>query len=108
MVEHVLSCQRCHKTSVVHQHFRPELPQDNDLKAYGNALKNSQGKARLVLLVYPRRSSSLLHEAAPDEVRALFGEATSCQEAGALRAAAAMYRATVEEICRDRQAAGKV
>lgn len=106
VVEHVLSCQRCHKTSVVHQHWGPALPPAVDDEAFSAALKSKKSKVRFVVLVHPRRSADLLHEAAPDAVRDLFGEGTRCQEAGALRAAAAMYRATVEEICKDRGAAG--
>ncbi|MFI9587833.1 DUF4145 domain-containing protein [Streptomyces sp. NPDC052236] len=60
-----------------------------------------------MVLVHPRRDANLLNNAAPEEVRGLFSEATRCQEAGALRAAAAMYRAAVEVICKDRGATGK-
>lgn len=106
VVEHVLSCQRCHRTSVVHQHWGPDLPQGVDNETFSAALDSKNSKVRFVVLVHPRRSANLLHEAAPDAVRDLFSEGTRCQEAGALRAAAAMYRAAVEEICKDRCAAG--
>ncbi|MFJ4828754.1 DUF4145 domain-containing protein [Streptomyces sp. NPDC088747] len=43
----------------------------------------------------------------PHRKSATFSEGTRCQEAGALRAAAAMYRAAVEELCKDRGATGR-
>ncbi|MGV9319733.1 DUF4145 domain-containing protein [Streptomyces sp. NPDC003660] len=106
VMEHVLSCQRCHKTSVLHEHWGPDLPKGDDHKAFVAALESKKSKVRFVALVHPRHSANLLHEAAPDAVRDLFSEGTRCEEAGALRAAAAMYRAAVEEICKDRGATG--
>ncbi|EDY45738.1 DUF4145 domain-containing protein [Streptomyces sp. SPB074] len=107
VVEHILSCQSCKKTAVVHQHWGPDLPQGDDEEALATALKNKAAKPRLLVLVHPRRSAQTLDEAAPQEVRDLFGEGTKCQEAGALRAAAGMYRAAVEELCKDRGATGR-
>ena len=43
----------------------------------------------------------------PEKIRELFVEGSVAEHAGALRAAAALYRATVEEICADRSAQGK-
>ncbi|MFJ8614133.1 DUF4145 domain-containing protein [Streptomyces sp. NPDC093675] len=106
-VEHVLACQRCKKTAVVHQHWGPDIPREGDPEVAVDAMKKKASKVRYLVLVHPRRASQSLDEAAPKEVRALFSEGTKCQEAGALRAAAAMYRATVEEICRDRNATGR-
>jgi hypothetical protein len=57
--------------------------------------------------VPPRRTSQTLDPAAPQEIRDLFCEGTKCQEAGALRAAAEMYRAAVEKLCKDRGATGR-
>ncbi|MER6112660.1 DUF4145 domain-containing protein [Streptomyces hirsutus] len=106
VVEHILVCQRCRKTAVVHQHWGPDLPAGDDHEAIATALKNRASKPRFLVLVHPRRSTQTLDQAAPQEVRDLFDEGTRCQEAGALRAAAAMYRAAVEELCKDRGATG--
>ncbi|MER7235527.1 DUF4145 domain-containing protein [Streptomyces olivaceus] len=107
VVEHILSCQSCQKTAVVHQHWGPDLPKGDDLDGFAAAVKERGSKPRLLVLVHPRRSAQALDEAAPQEVRDLFSEGTRCQEAGALRAAAAMYRAAVEELCKDRGATGR-
>ncbi|WP_240436938.1 DUF4145 domain-containing protein [Streptomyces sporangiiformans] len=42
----------------------------------------------------------------PEKIRSLYSEASQAEEAGALRAAAVMYRAAVEEICVDKGAQG--
>jgi hypothetical protein len=107
VVQHILSCQNCRKTAVVHQHWGPDLPKGDDLDGFAEAVKERASKPRLLVLVHPRRSAQTLDEAAPQEVRDLFSEGTRCQEAGALRAAAAMYRAAVEELCKDRSATGR-
>lgn len=107
VVEHILACQSCKKTAVVHQHWGPDLPKGDDHGAIATAIEQRASKPRLLLLVHPRRSAQTLDPTAPQEVRDLFSEGTRCQEAGALRAAAAMYRAAVEELCKDRGAAGR-
>ncbi|MGW7071873.1 DUF4145 domain-containing protein [Streptomyces sp. NPDC054855] len=107
VVEHILACQSCRTTAVVLQHWGPDLPTDDDHDAIAIAIKEKASKPRLLVLVHPRRSSQTLDPTAPEEVRGLFSEGTKCQEAGALRAAAAMYRAAVEEICRDREVTGR-
>ncbi|MFL9659419.1 DUF4145 domain-containing protein [Streptomyces sp. PB17] len=107
VVEHILSCQSCRKTAVVHQHWGLDLPTGDDHDAVATAIRKRASKQRFLVLVHPRRSAQTLDETAPQEVRDLFSEGTRCQEAGALRAAAAMYRAAVEELCRDRGATGR-
>jgi hypothetical protein len=107
VVEHILACQSCKKTAAVHQHWGPDLPTGDDHDAIATAIKERASKPRLLRLVHPRRAAQTLDEAAPQEVRDLFSEGTRCQEAGALRAAAAMYRAAVEELCKDRGATGR-
>ncbi|MGW0607765.1 DUF4145 domain-containing protein [Streptomyces sp. NPDC002640] len=107
VVEHILACQKCGKTAIVHQHWGLDLPTTGDDEAIAAAIKNKASKPRFLILVHPRRTAQTLDPAAPQEARDLFGEATRCQEAGALRAAAAMYRATVEELCKDRGATGR-
>ncbi|MFJ4633421.1 DUF4145 domain-containing protein [Streptomyces sp. NPDC088847] len=107
VVEHILACQSCKKTAVVQQHWGPDLPTGDDHEAIAAAIKQRASKPRLLVLVHPRRSAQTLDPAAPQEVRDLFSEGTRCQEAGALRAAAAMYRAAVEELCKERGATGR-
>ncbi|MFF5393441.1 DUF4145 domain-containing protein [Streptomyces sp. NPDC013012] len=107
VVEHILSCQSCKKTAVVHQHWGPDLPAGEDHEAIAAAFREKASKPRFLVLVHPRRSAQTLDPAAPQEVRDLFSEGTRCQEAGALRAAAAMYRAAVEELCKERGATGR-
>ncbi|MFD8079335.1 DUF4145 domain-containing protein [Streptomyces sp. NPDC059718] len=107
VVEHILTCQRCRKTAVVHQHWGPDLPTGDDHDAIATAIENKASKPRILVLVHPRRSAQTLDPTAPQEVRDLFSEGTKCQEAGALRAAAAMYRAAVEGLCKDRGATGR-
>lgn len=55
-------------------------------------------------MVSPAESPRKLHESAPEAVRSLFAEASTCEKAKALRAAAVMYRATVEELVKDQGA----
>ncbi|MGW5132358.1 DUF4145 domain-containing protein [Streptomyces sp. NPDC004135] len=57
-------------------------------------------------LVHPAPQARLLDTSIPDTVRSIFQEGTTAEQAGALRAAAAMYRATVEELCADKGATG--
>ncbi len=58
-------------------------------------------------IIWPRRAPRELSQDAPDGVRSLFLEASVCEGVAALRGAAAMLRACVEEIVRDKGAAGK-
>ncbi|MFB6695781.1 DUF4145 domain-containing protein [Streptomyces virginiae] len=57
--------------------------------------------------IWPMREARELVDSAPAAMRDLFLEGGRCEAAGAYRAAGAMYRAAVEELCRDRGAAGK-
>lgn len=57
-------------------------------------------------MVSPRESPRKLHELAPETVRSLFEEASTCEKSRALRAAGVMYRATVEELVKDQKATG--
>jgi hypothetical protein len=56
--------------------------------------------------VWPERQSRELHPSAPNGVRDLFAEGARAEAAEAYRAAGAMYRAAVEELCEDLGAAG--
>ncbi|MFE6449639.1 DUF4145 domain-containing protein [Nocardiopsis dassonvillei] len=58
------------------------------------------------MLIWPARRPRELETVVPEKIRDLFAEGSVAENAGALRAAAALYRATVEEICADRGAQG--
>lgn len=58
-------------------------------------------------LLYPKPTPRELDNSAPEAVRSAFAEAAVCQAAGATRAAGVMYRAAVEEICKERGASGR-
>ncbi|MFD6114029.1 DUF4145 domain-containing protein [Streptomyces yangpuensis] len=105
VVEHVLMCPRCRKTCVLHQHFGPDLPED--LEKVGEALDAKASKVRFTRCVHPASEPGQLAPEAPESVRGLFAEGARCEQAGALRAAGAMYRAAVEELCADRGANGR-
>ena len=53
---------------------------------------------------FPAQSPRKLHESAPEEVRSLYAEASTCEKANAFRAAGVMYRAAVEELVKDQGA----
>ncbi|WP_170026698.1 DUF4145 domain-containing protein [Actinomadura oligospora] len=59
-----------------------------------------------VVLLYPAPAPRQLDDSVPEKVRSLFHEAALCETHGALRAAAVMYRGTVEEMCKDLGASG--
>ncbi|MFJ9668720.1 DUF4145 domain-containing protein [Streptomyces sp. NPDC101219] len=101
--EYVLECQLCGKTCVFFAYWGPDPSTWSDPPT-SEELKKV--KVMTVELVHPRQDARKLHEAAPAKMRDLFGEGARCEAVGALRAAAGMYRAAVEELCRDKQAAG--
>lgn len=88
--EYVLECQLCGKTCVFFAYWGPDLSTWSDPPTSEEVRKV---KVRAVELVHPRQDY-------------LFREGARCEAVGALRAAAGMYRAAVEELCRDKQAAG--
>jgi hypothetical protein len=59
------------------------------------------------LLAWPERRPRELEPKVPDKIRGLFSEASATEHIGAFRAAAAMYRAVVEAICKDRGTSGR-
>ncbi|MFE9247154.1 DUF4145 domain-containing protein [Nocardiopsis sp. NPDC006938] len=69
--------------------------------------KSSWRTARVPTLAWPARRPRELEEGVPEKIRDLFAEGSVTEHAGALRAAAALYRATVEEICAERGAQGR-
>jgi hypothetical protein len=87
ILEHVWTCEHCGKSIVEFE------------------LMLGGGKST-TFDIWPPRSPRALDEHAPDVVRGLYAEASKCEFAKALRGAAALYRATVEEICKDLGATG--
>lgn len=93
------SCPACEHTCVVFIRRREvRLPDEN-----GKLVLNRFDKP---VLIWPARRPRELEDAVPEKVRDLFAEGSVAEQAGALRAAAALYRATIEEICTDRGAQG--
>ncbi len=58
-------------------------------------------------MVWPSESPRALHNSAPEALRSLFAEASTCEKAKVFRAAGVMYRATVEELVKDQGATGR-
>lgn len=56
--------------------------------------------------IWPPSAPRELADDVPLGIRSLYREASECENAGALRGAAALYRATVEELCTERGADG--
>lgn len=57
-------------------------------------------------MVSPSESPRSLHDSAPEAMRSLFAEASTCEQAKAFRAAGVMYRAAVEELVKNQEATG--
>lgn len=87
------SCRCCGKTVVLYQLIRF----DEDGQA---------GEVLRVIQVWPERQPRELHTSAPNVVRDLFAEGARAEAAEAYRAAGGMYRAAVEELCKDLGAEG--
>ncbi|MFD5907008.1 DUF4145 domain-containing protein [Streptomyces microflavus] len=104
--EYVLECQLCEKTCVFFAHWGPDVPSVTEALQSDQRMGDIKLKVTRLQLIYPSQQNRALHEAAPPKMREMFHEGARCESAGALRAAAAMYRAAVEELCADKQAAG--
>lgn len=91
----IYTCQHCEKSVVVLEH---ESKPSNNFDVTG---------ARRRVMVAPAPTPRSLDAAAPEEVRSLFGEASTCEKAGAMRGAGVMYRAAVEELVKVQGATGK-
>ncbi|MFF1847062.1 DUF4145 domain-containing protein [Streptomyces sp. NPDC058217] len=89
----IANCSHCRETVVMHQLLR--FNEDGET-----------GEVLRVIQVWPERQSRELHPSAPNAVRDLFAEGARAEAAEAYRAAGAMYRAAVEELCKDLGAAG--
>lgn len=95
--EEVWQCEHCEGTTVELLTFRDGHPEG----AIGQVAPN------VVRQVVPDQSPRALDPSVPIAIRSLFSEASVTESAGALRAAAVMYRATVEQLCADRNSSGK-
>lgn len=84
------NCQFCTRTAVLV--LLVEYPLDGDLQVTE------------VRQVWPERPPRELPPQAPDQVRSLYREASLAENAAAFRGAAALYRAAVEELVKDREA----
>ncbi|MFE0453072.1 DUF4145 domain-containing protein [Streptomyces sp. NPDC058914] len=67
----------------------------------------SAGSRTLISRVWPAQEPRPLSQDAPDKVRDLFLEAGRAEAVGAFQLAGVGYRSVVEEICKERGAAGK-
>ncbi|EGE43221.1 DUF4145 domain-containing protein [Streptomyces sp. SID4928] len=86
-------CGSCARTVVLHQLIR--FHEDG-----------KTGEVLRVIQAWPERRPRELHTSVPDAVRDLFAEGARAEVAEAYRAAGAMYRAAVEELCKDLGAEG--
>jgi len=97
-MEVVLECTFCNQSVL-------ELEVHRDAVAAARQSGSAAAPAE-VIVAWPRRAPRELDATAPDELRSLYTEASTAEYAGALRGAAALYRAAVEELCSDQNAAG--
>ncbi len=93
----VIECLHCNKAIILLEHV-VRLPGGED--------GGEPSERRWTTMVSPAESPRSLHESAPERVKALFAEASTCEKAKAFRAAGVMYRATVEELVKDQKATG--
>lgn len=93
----IMQCLHCRKSVIL-------LETTARIESLGNESEDEQRVWRT--MVSPAESPRELHESAPEEVRSLFAEASTCEKAHAFRAAGVMYRATVEELVKEQGATG--
>jgi hypothetical protein len=86
-------CSHCGKTVIMYQLIR--FQEDG-----------KTGEVLRVIQVWPQRQPRELHTSVPNAVRDLFAEGARAEAAEAYRAAGAMYRAAVEEVCKELGAEG--
>ncbi|WP_137293536.1 DUF4145 domain-containing protein [Nocardioides dongxiaopingii] len=94
----ILQCLHC-KESVIVLETVVRMP--------SNESNGMPTERRWRWMASPAESPRTLHEAAPETIRSLFAEASTCEKAKAFRGAGVMYRATVEELVKDQGATGK-
>jgi hypothetical protein len=100
LVSETWACQVCRQTIVIFElKARQEVPSADGSNYTWDSVRRWRA--------WPVREPRELDPYVPDKIRSLYAEASRTEEAGALRAAAVMYRATVEEICADKGAQGR-
>jgi len=105
VLEVVLSCVFCEKTMLELQVYESTA---SPAATFVALRESSSGLAPdEVIVAWPRRAPRELDASAPEALRSLYTEASTAEYAGALRGAAALYRAAVEELCSDQNASGK-
>ncbi|MGY0070211.1 DUF4145 domain-containing protein [Streptomyces sp. QTS137] len=97
-----LDCDWCKKSSAYIQTAKITKPMFPDGRGSGRSLQTLS-----VTQIYPEQTPRQLGPEAPLAVREVFAEATLAEAAGAFRLAGIGYRATVEQIVKDKAAAGK-
>lgn len=93
----VVECLHCHKSMIL-------LETTSRVPARESG--GDDEKRTLRSMVSPSESPRSLHDSAPQAMRSLFAEASTCEKAKAFRAAGVMYRAAVEELVKDQEATG--
>jgi len=94
----VMRCLHCSKTISLKDTFA-ELPTESVDVVTRKHLSRR--------LIHPAPAPRELHESVPDAIRSFHREASTCEQAGALRGASVLYRAAVEELVNERGAAGR-
>ena len=93
----VVECLHCHKSMILLETTARvparESGGDDEERAWRS-------------MVSPSESPRSLHDSAPEAMRSLFAEASTCEKAKAFRAAGVMYRAAVEELVKNQEATG--
>jgi hypothetical protein len=93
-VQEIMQCMSCYAASVYLLYF----------DASDTAAPRSASR---IMQVFPAPTPRELNPAVPEEVRSLFHEAAVSEVHGALRAAAVMYRSSVEAMCKDLDVSGR-
>jgi hypothetical protein len=92
------TCMFCGQTTLV----RLDWP-DGDASEMASFSRPASGAE----ILWPHRAPRELPQQAPEAVRDIFREASVCESAGALRGAAGLLRACVEEVTADQGATGR-
>lgn len=95
LTEHFWRCDYCNHISIVWKLYG-ETEEDNIVRG-----------PEEVRLAWPERAPRELPPVAPPEMRSLFREASVCENAGAMRGSAALYRAAVEELVKHQSVSGR-
>lgn len=91
-------CLHCDRTTtILYTQSKTALRTDEQGSSY------LDWKTESMFVVWPNQPPRDLPPEVPEDIRSLFREASVAENAGAPRGAAALYRATVEEICDNEQ-----